>query len=135
MAVEIREIPLGGDLGAFLDVVDYIYRDDRSYVRALDLDMKDRLSKKNPFFGHAEGTCFAAFRNGKCVGRITAQIDKLHLDRHKDDAGFFGFLDTIDDADVCKALIDRAAEWLAQRGMKRIRGPLSLSTNEELGCL
>jgi len=95
------------------DVVDYIYRDDPCFVRALDLDMKDRLSKKNPFFGHAEGTCFAAFRNGKCVGRITAQIDKLHLDRHKDDAGFFGFLDTIDDVDVLQDAHRSAAEWLA----------------------
>ena len=85
-------------------------------MRALDLDMKDRLSKKNPFFGHAEGTCFAAFRNGKCVGRITAQIDRSHLDRHKDDAGFFGFLDTIDDAEVCKALLDRPRNgWLEPR--------------------
>jgi hypothetical protein len=135
MTADIREIPMGGDLRPFLDVVDYIYRDDPSFVRPLDLDLKDRLSKKNPFFGHAEGTCFAAFRNGRCVGRITAQIDRAHLDRHKDDAGFFGFIDTIDDAEVCKALVDRAAEWLKSRGMKRIRGPLSLNINEELGCL
>jgi hypothetical protein len=135
MTAEIREIPMGGDLRPFLDVVDYIYRDDPAFVRPLDLDLKDRLSKKNPFFAHAEGTCFAAFRNDRCIGRITAQIDRAHLDRHKDDAGFFGFIDTIDDAEVCKALVDRAAEWLKGRGMKRIRGPLSLNINEELGCL
>jgi hypothetical protein len=135
MAVDIREIPLGGDLRPFLDVVDYIYRDDPCYVRNLDLDMKDRLSKKNPFFGHADGTCFAAFRNGKCVGRVTAQIDHSHLDRYKDDAGFFGFLDTIDDIEVCKPLLDAVADWLKSRGMKKIRGPLSLNINEELGCL
>src|SRR4051794_4921149 len=135
MAVEIREIPLGGDLRAFLDVVDYIYRDDPMFVRPLDLDLKDRLSKKNPFFAHAEGTCFAAFRNDRCVGRITAQIDRAHLDRHNDEAGFFGFADTIEDEEVCKALVDRAAEWLKERKMKRMRGPLSLNINEELGCL
>jgi len=109
MSLQVREIPLGGELRPFLDVVDYIYRDDRQFVRALDQDLKDRLSKKNPFFGHAEGTCFAAFRNGKCVGRITAQIDRSHLDRYKDEAGFFGFLDTIDDIEVCKPLLDTAA--------------------------
>ncbi|HKQ69530.1 MAG TPA: hypothetical protein VJT73_09330, partial [Polyangiaceae bacterium] len=135
MAAEIREIPIGGDLKPFLDVVERIYRGDPSYVRPLDLDVRDRLSKKNPFFAHAEGTCFTAFRNGLCVGRVTAQIDRAHLDRHRDGAGFFGFLDTIDDAEVCKLLLDRAATWLKARGMSRIRGPLSLNINEELGCL
>jgi hypothetical protein len=57
------------------------------------------------------------------------------LVRHRDDAGFFGFLDTIDDEEVCKALLDAATEWLRQRGMKRIRGPLSFGINEEIGCL
>src|SRR4029077_1147813 len=47
----------------------------------------------------------------------------------------FGFFDTIDDQEVGKALLDRAAEWLKERKMKRIRGPLSLNINEELGCL
>jgi len=135
MAPEIRTIPLGGDLRPFLDVVDYIYRDDPSFVRPLDLELKDRLSRKNPFFGHAEGTCFTAFRNGKPVGRVTAQIDRAHIDRHRDGAGFFGFLDTIDDADVSKALLDRAGNWLRDRGMERMRGPISLNINEELGCL
>jgi hypothetical protein len=135
MATEIREIPLGGDLRPFLDVVDYVYQGDRTYVRPLDMDLKDRLSRKNPFFLHADGTAFVAFRNGKPLGRITAQIDRSHLERHKDDAGFFGFLDTVDEPEVCKVLVDRAAAWLTSRGMKKMRGPLSLNVNEELGCL
>lgn len=135
MAVEIREIPLGGNLRPLLDVVDYIYRDDPNYVRPLDMMIKGTLSRKNPFFAHAEGTAFGAFRNGMCVGRITAQIDRMHLDRHRDDAGFFGFIDTIDDREVCQGLLDSAATWLGGRGMKKIRGPISLGINEEVGCL
>ncbi len=135
MSVEIREIPLGSNLRPFLDVVDYIYRGDPNYVRPLDLMMKDQLSRKNPFFAHAEGTLFGAFRNGWCVGRLTAQIDRAHLERHRDEAGFFGYIDTIDDLDVCKGLLDRATSWVGERGMKRIRGPFSLGINEEIGCL
>jgi hypothetical protein len=135
MAIDIRSIPLGGNLRPFLDVVDHIYRDDPAFVRPLDLELKDRLSRKNPFFAHATGTCFAAFRDGKPIGRVTAQIDRAHIDRHQDGAGFFGFLDTVDDADVSKALLDRAGNWLVDRGMQRMRGPISLNINEELGCL
>jgi hypothetical protein len=116
-------------------VVDYVYRDDPNYVRPLDLDMKQRLSTKNPFFEHAEGTLFTAHRNGWCVGRVSAQIDREHVERHQDGTGFFGFLDTIDDQEVARDLLDSAARWLAARGMKRIRGPLSFGINEEIGCL
>jgi hypothetical protein len=135
MALEIRETAIGGKLNDFLNVVDYVYRGDRHYVRPLDMEMKDRLSLKNPFFEHADGVIFTAHRNGWCVGRITAQIDREHLARYKDDTGSFGFLDTIDDAEVTKALLDAASNWLRVRGMKHIRGPLSLSLNEEMGCL
>jgi hypothetical protein len=135
MAVEIRETKIGGKLNDFLNVVDYIYRGDPNYVRPLDMETKDRLSPKNPFFEHADGVIFTAYRNGWCVGRVTAQIDREHLARYNDDVGTFGFLDTIDDEDVAKALLDAASSWLRARGMKRIRGPLSLSLNEEMGCL
>ncbi len=135
MSVEIRELPIGSNIKDFLDVVDFIYRGDECYVRPLNFDLKQRLSKKNPFFEHGEGTIFTAYRNGWCVGRCTAQIDQEHLERYKDDVGFFGFLDTVDDADVAQALLDAASTWLRRRGMKKIRGPLSLNINEEMGCL
>ena len=135
--VEIRQIPLeAGSLSDFLNVVDYIYREDKNFVRPLNQELKDRLNpRKNPFFEHAEGTIFTAHRNGKCVGRITAQIDRLHLERYKDETGMWGFFDTTDDEEVARELLSRAESWLRGKGMKHARGPLSLSINEETGCL
>jgi hypothetical protein len=136
MAVDIKQLPLGGRIDDFLDVVDYIYRADPAFVRPLDMDMKDRLSpKKNPFFEHGEAALFCAYRNGKPVGRCTASIDREHLDRYKDATGFFGFLDTVDDPEVAAELLSRAETWLRGKGMKKARGPVSLNINEELGCL
>ena len=135
MAIEIRETSIGGDLRDFLNVVDYVYKDDPHYVRPLNMDLKQRLSPKNPFFKHAEGTTFTAYHNGWCVGRVTAQIDREHLKLHRDGAGFFGFLDTVDDQAVATALLDAAKAWLSARKMKYMRGPMSLNVNEELGCL
>ncbi|HTJ81991.1 MAG TPA: GNAT family N-acetyltransferase [Polyangiaceae bacterium] len=137
MAIDILE--LGADKKRkrdFLDLVDPIYASDKNYVRPLDMEINDKLdTKKNPFFEHAEGTAWVAYKDGRPVGRVTAQIDHEHLKRYKDDAGFFGYLDTIEDQDVAKALLDEAARWLKARGMKSIRGPYSLSINEELGVL
>jgi hypothetical protein len=135
MSVNIRTIPIGGKLDDFVNVVEPIYRGDANYVRPLDIDLKRRLHPNNPFFEHAEGTAFTAYKDGRCVGRCTAQIDRAHLDRHGDGAGFFGFLDTEEDPEVVQALLDAASDWLRRRGMKRIRGPISLSFHEEIGCL
>jgi hypothetical protein len=134
--VQIRQVPMGGDIRDFLDVVELIYRDDPRYIRPLNMDLRDRLNpKKNPFFDHADGVVFMAYRDGKCVGRATAQIDREHLSRHRDDVGFFGFFDTIDDQDVSRELLVSAERWLKEHGIKVARGPVSLSINEELGCL
>jgi hypothetical protein len=134
--VDIRQTPMGGPARDFLDVVDYIYAGDPAYVRPLDMDLRDRLNpKKNPFFEHGEGTIFCAYRNGFAVGRCTASIDRAHLERYGDSTGFFGFLDTIDDEEVARALLASAEAWLRSKGMTRARGPLSLCINEESGCL
>jgi len=134
--VDIRQTPMGGRVNDFLNVVDDIYRGDPNYVRPLDLELKERLNpKKNPFFDHGEGAIFCAYRNGQCVGRVTAQIDRVHLDRFNDATGFFGFLDTIDDEEVARELLRRAESWLRGKGMKHARGPFSLNINEETGCL
>lgn len=134
--VDIRQTPMGGDIKDFLDVVDVVYENDPRYIRPLDLEQKERLSpKKNPFFEHGEGVLFTAYKGGRCVGRVSAQIDREHIARYKEDVGFFGFLDTVEDEQVCTALLTRAERWLKDRGMKTIRGPFSLNINEETGML
>jgi hypothetical protein len=134
--LEIRQVPMGGDVRDFLDVVSTIYKTEPNFIRPLDQDLKDRLNpKKNPLFDHAEGTIFLAYKGGKCVGRITATIDHEHLARYNDATGFWGFFDTIDDDEVARELLARAESWLRGKGMKRARGPISMSINEELGCL
>jgi hypothetical protein len=134
--IEILERPFGVDTGRFLDVARKIYRGERNWVCPLDMDMKDRFDpKKNPFFLHGEGTTFIAVKDGVDVGRCTAQIDRLHVEKYGDERGFFGFLDTIDDPAVAKKLLDAAAAWLRKKGMKQMRGPMSLSVNEEMGTL
>jgi hypothetical protein len=136
MTIQIRRITPGSDVTDFLNVARKIYRDDPNWVCPLDMELKDRLNpKKNPFWEHAEGMLFVAERDGELEGRNTAQIDHEHQKRYSDGVGFFGFLDTVEDPAVAQALLDAASAWLRERGMKTIRGPMSLSINEECGML
>ena len=136
MAVELRRVKDTRTLKDFLNVVDDIYEGDPNWVRPLDMDVKGRLNKKeNPFYEHGEAEAWVAYRRGRPVGRISASIDHAHRKRHQAEAGFFGFFDTIDDADVAEALLVEAGRWCKSKGSKVLRGPFSLCINEEVGCL
>lgn len=133
--IEIREHAPGTNLSDFLAVARIVYADDPNYVTPLTLMLKDQLSPKSPFYEHADVAFFTARRGGELVGRISAQIDREHQRRYGDQLGFFGFFDTIDDADVASALLEAASQWLKQRGALRARGPVNLSVNQEMGLL
>lgn len=69
------------------------------------------------------------------VGRIAAIHYSRHLETYHDATGFFGFFESIDDQATADALFAAAASWLAERGIKRMRGPTDFSLNEEYGLL
>jgi len=136
MTVEIKQHQPGKDLKEFIQVAFDVFADDPAWVPPLHMEITDRLTpEKNPFFEHAEVALFTAWKDGKAVGRISAQIDHEHLRIHQDNAGFFGFFDTVDDQEVASALVVAAEQWLVSRGMTVMRGPFSLSINEETGML
>ena len=92
-------------------------------------------TKHNPYFQHATAAFFMAVKDGKPVGRITAQVDRLHLERYNDDTGHFGFIEGIDDDEVFNALIAAAEGWLRSQGMTRAIGPVSFSLWDQPGLL
>jgi hypothetical protein len=91
--------------------------------------------KRNPFFQHARVRHFLALRDGRPVGRITGIVNDLHNDFHSEKTGFFGFFDCVNDIDVAGRLLHSAADFVKNQGMKIIRGPENLSTNDEVGLL
>jgi hypothetical protein len=136
MSVELHQHEPGRDLQDFIQFPHRLYRDDPAWIPPLNLEVAERLTPgKNPFFEHADVALFTARQGAEVVGRISAQIDHEHLRVHGDKAGFFGFFDTVKDGAVAATLVDAAAAWLAERGMTWMRGPFSLSINEELGML
>ncbi len=137
-ADKIRVATLDGRRGVedWLAVPFQVYADDPTWIPQLNLLEKQRISPKHaPFFTVGEASFHVAYRGDKPVGRISAQINRLHLETHRDNTGHFGFFDCIDDWEAASALIDTAAAWLKSRGVSRMAGPFSLSINEECGCL
>lgn len=123
---------------AFIGLPNWLYKDDPNWVPQLTLERSSHYSDDNPFCEHAEWRAWVAYSaddSSRPVGRITAQIDRLHQARHGDAAGYFGSLDCIDDEQAFSALLATAESWLIERGMKRVVGPFNLGINQEIGQL
>ena len=106
-------------------------------LRSEQLELLD--PGKNPFFEHAEVALFIATRAGSDVGRISAHIDHVALEMPPQQGfgpgtGLFGYFDAEDEA-IAGALLARAEQWLRERGMTKVLGPISLSIWEEPGLL
>jgi len=135
-AISISPVAGRSDLTAFIQLPKRLYRGQAGYVAPLDMERSEALTPKtNPYFDHAEVQLFLARRDGKVVGRISAQIDKLFIEKYSENVGQFGFLDAENDPAIFSALIGAAEAWLRSKGMTRVLGPLSFSTNEETGLL
>ena len=112
-----------------------IYASDPAWVPPLLIERREHLSAHNPYFEHAQFQSWIAYRNANAVGRISAQIDQLHLEQYHEKEGFFGMIEAEDDAETFKALLNTAEGWLRDHGMRRVLGPYNLSINQEVGLL
>jgi hypothetical protein len=128
--VEDRDV-----LNEFIRLPWSLYVDDPMWIPPLLLERRMHLSPKNPYFEHAEFCSWVIYRADKAVGRISAQIDRLHIERYQDATGFFGMLESEDDIQIFQKLLTTAENWLRDQGMQRICGPFNLSINQELGLL
>jgi GNAT superfamily N-acetyltransferase len=133
--LSILPVESAKDLDCFIRVPWSIYDGDPCWIPPLIFERKEHLSAKNPYFRHARWQAWIAFRNNKPVGRVSAQVDLLRLERYRDATGLFGFLEAGDDPATFQLLLDTACGWLRQQGMKRVQGPFNLSINDECGLL
>lgn len=136
MSLTVEPLRGRSDLSAFVALPYELYRADPLWTPPLRRDVRALLSvRKNPFFAHAEAEHFLARANGKVVGRVSAVDNRLHREVHREEVGFFGLFECVQDPAVASALLEAAAAWLRGRGLLTVRGPASFSTNEECGLL
>lgn len=134
--VKIRRVENEKDKIDFIKLPWEIYKNDSNWVPPLIFDVRKNLNPaRNPFFKHSEIELFLAEKDGKLAGRIAAIKNDNHTNFHKDNAGFFGFFESINDENVSDLLLDTACEWVRKKGLDLIYGPVNPSTNDECGLL
>jgi len=114
----------------------FIYAGDHNWVPPLLAQERELLGwGHHPFFDNAEIVTLLAEREGRAVGRLSVLINHVHNRKYNERRGFFGFFECIDDAAVAGGLFEAGQNWLRQRGMTAMRGPVHPSLNYTCGLL
>jgi GNAT superfamily N-acetyltransferase len=131
----VQEVKNKQDLMAFIRFPWKIYKGDRYWVPPLIKDQLLKFSPNHPFHSHSEMILFLVHRGEEIVGRIAGIIDHHYIEFHQEKVGFFGFFESIQDAEVAKTLLSKVRDWLKGHEIEKMIGPITPSTNDECGLL
>jgi GNAT superfamily N-acetyltransferase len=136
VSLEVRGLRSRRDLKRFIELPFRLHSNATHWVPPLRIERWLFLSRRfNAYFKHAEAELFLAERDGRAVGRISAQIDHAFNRFHENAWGMFGFLEVEDDPEALRALLGAAEAWLRRRGRDRMVGPMDFTMNDESGVL
>jgi GNAT superfamily N-acetyltransferase len=134
-SVEVRPVEGRRELTSFIKLP-FRLHEGTPWVPPLVTERRRFLDRsKNPFFEHAEAEYFLAWRDGRPVGRITAQVDERWDEFQGGSDGMFGLFEAEDDPEIAAALFEAASGWVRERGRERLLGPMDFTTNDECGLL
>lgn len=130
--MQLSEVKTSKDEKAFLDVPRKLYKGDPVWVCPLDKDIKAVFDpNENSFHTHGEATRWV-LRNerGELIGRIAAFINERKADFQGKRQGGLGFFESIEDKEAAFLLLNTAKDWLSERKVNFILGPINFGENE-----
>ena len=117
----------------FLDTARMLYLNNKTWVCPFDNDIKAIFNPNlNPYFKHgvAERWILSDEKN-KLIGRIAAFVDFNLADSYDQPTGGIGFFECIDDKNTAFLLFNTAKEWLKEKGMEAMDGPINFGETDK----
>ena len=127
----LQEVLTSHDAKRWLHLSKRIYRDEPNWVCPLDGDIERIFDpKRNHLFSDGEAIRWIALdENGEAVGRIAAFYNREQA-KVSDNMGCCGFFESIDSQEVANLLFDAAREWLSERGLEGMDGPVNFGSRD-----
>jgi hypothetical protein len=116
----------------FRKVPHLIYKNDPNWICPLDKEVEAIFDPaENNFFSHGEAVRWILKNDsGELIGRVAAFINKDKAYKYQQPTGGMGFFECINDRDAAFVLFDRCREWLAEKGMEAMDGPVNFGEND-----
>jgi len=123
---------------AFLDFPAKLYHNDSNWSRPIDKDIEKIFDpESNKKFRNGDAIRWILQdQDKKIVGRVAAFYDKKTARKNKQPSGGIGFFDCINDVNAAHTLFDSCREWLKERDMEAMDGPINFGERDSFwGCL
>ncbi len=129
--MELHTVQSRKDLRAFIQFPYDLYRDDPNWIAPLRSEQWAQFDpQKNPMLDHCETELFLLKDGRRVIGRCSAFIDRLAVEHWGESIGLLGSFECVEDEAAAHQLLSAARDWLAERGMKAMRGPWSFASQE-----
>ncbi|MGE8434051.1 hypothetical protein [Chryseobacterium joostei] len=114
----------------FLVFPTQLYQHDKNYIRPLDKHIEEIFNpEKNKFFKGGECKRFLFKKDHKTVGKVAVFINKCY--EQDQPTGGFGFFDCINDQPTANFIFDHCKNWLQERGMEAMDGPINFGERDK----
>ena len=131
--MQIKEVITERDKKEFLHLPVRLYRNSPMWIRPLDADVEGVFdSEKNKTYHHGECIRWILLNDaGETIGRVAAFINQKTVSKGNDQpTGGMGFFECIDDKQAAFLLFDQCKNWLTQRGMEAMDGPINFGNRD-----
>ena len=127
----LHQVETPHDVKVWLHLDRAIYRDAPMWVCPLDDDIEKVFDpERNHLFEGGEAVRWIAYDDkDEAVGRIAAFYNSEQA-KVSDNMGCCGFFESINDQEVANLLFDAAREWLSERGMEGMDGPVNFGSRD-----
>ncbi|MGB7537583.1 MAG: hypothetical protein WBM17_03510 [Anaerolineales bacterium] len=127
----------GKQVGEFLDLPFYLYRDCPQWVPPLSSDAAAMLDRRrHPFYRHSDAAYFLAYGDTpRAAGRIAVLDNRHYNEFNRERTAFFYLFECEDDSAAAKMLFNAAADWAKARGLNRLWGPKGFTALDGMGML
>lgn len=136
MDIEIREVKTRKALKTFIYLPEKIHANHANWVHPIYMDeWKYFNPKKNEAFSYCDTIILLAFRGEEAVGRIMGIINSRYNEHKNEKTVRFGYLETGEEEEVIRALLNHVEDWARNKGMTKIVGPYGFSDQDPEGFL
>lgn len=127
----LQEVSNSSLVKEFIEFPKRLYKNDSNWICPLDNEIEGIFNPKtNKNFQHGEAIRWLLLDDNKnTIGRIAAFIDENKRSHYKVPCGGCGFFECIDNQKAADMLFNAAKDWLAQRGIKAMQGPINFGEN------
>lgn len=131
--MRIIEVSDKKQIAEFLDVPKTIYRKDKFWIPPIRQDVEAVFDRsKNKYWRHGEATRWILKNDtGLCIGRVAAFVYRKTANDSKLPTGGMGFFECINDQSAANLLFDTCKQWLIEREMEAMDGPINFGEKDK----